>query len=174
MAFAVSTTRAWPLSSVDHGPAPLNGPANACYQARAVMTCALCGDATLGQGTFGTWHVLPSTSMVDSVTGLRYAECSRAPHCVTDGRGFPMQTTSCTWPQVVPVGEDPAAHGHWCAFTDLYHAMPMGHHAMPCQLHVDHARCLLSTLRPQASACGLLGHHYVLHVHGMAWHGRCL
>ena len=25
---------------------------------------------------------------------------------------------------VVPIGEDPAAHGHWCAFTDLYHAMP--------------------------------------------------
>ena len=35
-----------------------------------------------------------------------------------------MQTTSCTWPYVVPVGEDPAAHGHWCAFTDLCHAMP--------------------------------------------------
>ena len=32
-----------------------------------------------------------------------------------------MQTTSCTWPYVVPIGEDPAAHGHWCAFTDLYH-----------------------------------------------------
>ena len=31
---------------------------------------------------------------------------------------------SCTWPSVVPIGEDPAAHGHWCAFTDLYHAMP--------------------------------------------------
>ena len=23
--------------------------------------------------------------------------------------------------QVVPIGEDPAAHGHWCTFTDLYH-----------------------------------------------------
>ena len=22
------------------------------------------------------------------------------------------------------VGEDPAAHGHWCAFTDLYHTIP--------------------------------------------------
>ena len=21
-------------------------------------------------------------------------------------------------------GEDPAAHGHWCAFTDLYHTIP--------------------------------------------------
>ena len=41
-----------------------------------------------------------------------------------------MQTTSCTWPYVVPVGEDPAAHGHWCAFTDLYHAMPC--HTTPC------------------------------------------
>ena len=31
------------------------------------------GDATLVQGSFGTWYI-PSTSMVDSVTGLRYAE----------------------------------------------------------------------------------------------------
>ena len=41
--------------------------------------CTYMGDVTLGQGTFGTWYILPSTSMVDSVTGLRYAECSRAP-----------------------------------------------------------------------------------------------
>jgi hypothetical protein len=34
----------------------------------------LFGDDTLGQGTFGTWHMLLSTSMVDSVTCLRYAE----------------------------------------------------------------------------------------------------
>ena len=26
--------------------------------------------------------------------------------------------------EVVPIGEDPAAHGHWCTFTDLYHATP--------------------------------------------------
>ena len=37
---------------------------------------------------------------------------------------YPKQTTSCTWPYVVPIGEDPAAHGHWCAFTDLYHTIP--------------------------------------------------
>ena len=46
------------------------------------------------------------------------------PHYVTNGHDSPMQTTGCTWPQVVPIGEDPAAHGHWCAFTDLCHAMP--------------------------------------------------
>ena len=46
------------------------------------------------------------------------------PDYVTNGYGFPMQTTSCTWPYVVPIGEDPAAHGHWCAVTDLYHAIP--------------------------------------------------
>ena len=40
-----------------------------------------------------------------------------------NGYGCPMQTTSCTWPYVVPIGEDAAAHGHWCAFTDLYHTM---------------------------------------------------
>ena len=32
--------------------------------------------------------------------------------------------TELNWPYVVPIGEDPAAHGHWCAFTDLYHAIP--------------------------------------------------
>ena len=26
-------------------------------------------------------------------------------------------------------GEDPAAHGHWCAFTDLYHTIP--YHTIP-------------------------------------------
>ena len=39
-----------------------------------------------------------------------------------------MQTISCTWPSVVPIGEDPAAHGHWCAFTDLYHTIPYTTH----------------------------------------------
>ena len=36
---------------------------------------------------------------------------------------FSSSTTTCTWPWVVPIGEDPAARGHWCAFTDLYHTM---------------------------------------------------
>ena len=55
------------------------------------------GDDTLGQGTSGAWHVLPSISVVDSVTCLRYAECSRAPDYIINGHGFPMQTISCTW-----------------------------------------------------------------------------
>ena len=46
------------------------------------------------------------------------------PDYITNGYGYPKQTTSCTWPYVVPIGEDPAAHGHWCAFTDLYHTIP--------------------------------------------------
>ena len=65
-------------------------------------------------------------SMVDSVTGLRYTECSRATDYITYGYGSPMQTSSCTWPLVVPIGEDPAAHVHWCTFTDLYHTIPYG------------------------------------------------
>ena len=64
-----------------------------------------------------------------------------------------MQTTSCTWPYVVPIGEDPAAHGHWCAFTDLYHAMPchagakLGICGMPAmaQMSVGAALCCTST-----------------------------
>ena len=33
-------------------------------------------------------------------------------------------TTCSVHNYVVPIGEDPAAHGHWCAFTDLYHTIP--------------------------------------------------
>ena len=86
------------------------------------------GDATLVQCSSGTWYMLPSARMVDSVAGLRYAERSRAPDDVTHGHGSPMQT-GFAWPWVVPVGEDPAAHGDWCAFTDLYHTMPCHTHA---------------------------------------------
>ena len=64
-------------------------------------------NATLVQGAFGTWHMLSSTSMIDSVTGLRYAERSRAPDYITNGHGYPMLTISCTWRQVVPIGEGP-------------------------------------------------------------------
>ena len=76
---------AWPPLSVGHGPEHLNSPANTYYQSPpSDNNRTLFGDATLGQGTFGTWSILPSTSMVDSVTGLRYAECSRAPDYVTN------------------------------------------------------------------------------------------
>ena len=51
------------------------------------------------------------------------------PDYITNGYGYPKQATSCTWPYVVPIGEDPAAHGHWCAFTDLYHTIP--YHTIP-------------------------------------------
>ena len=49
------------------------------------LVCTFLGNDTLGQGTFGTWHMLPSISMVDSVTCLRYAECCRTPdYVITD------------------------------------------------------------------------------------------
>ena len=76
--------------------------------------------------------------MVDSVSCLRYAECSRAPHYISNGHGYPKQTISCTWPYVVPIGEDPAAHGHWCAFTDLYHTIP--YHTYPTTKLHQHKR----------------------------------
>ena len=38
VAFAVSTAHAWPLSSVDHGPAHVNSLANTYYQTRPVIT----------------------------------------------------------------------------------------------------------------------------------------
>ena len=62
----------------------------------------LFGDATLGQGFFRirTWYVLPSTSMVDSVTGLRYAECSRAPDYINIGFLERWGTYAC--PQCLP------------------------------------------------------------------------
>ena len=119
-------------------------------------------------------YMLPSTSMVDSVSCLRYAECSRAPDYITNGHGYPMQTASCTWPCVVPVGEDPAAHGHWCAFPDLYCAMP--HHAgsfgtwdvLPSISMVDSVSCLryaefpvppITSLTAMVSRCRLLAAH---------------
>ena len=57
---------------------------------------------------------------------------SRAPDYITNRYGFPMQTTSCTWPYVVPIGEDPAAH----TFTDLYHTI----RSIPCHLALDAVR----------------------------------
>ena len=54
--------------------------------------CTLHGRRDTGAGTFGTWHVPPSISMGDSVSCLRYAECSRAPDYITYGHGYPMQT----------------------------------------------------------------------------------
>ena len=88
--------------------------------------------------------LLPSISMVDSVTCLRYAECSSAPDHIINGY-------------------IPAAHGHWCAFTDLYHAIPyhmvarcrqltpwygMVCHGMPC------ARSCLSVRTQPLTATG--------------------
>ena len=64
-------------------------------------------------------------SLVDSVSCLRYAEFPVPPIILlTDMVARCRLRTSCTWPYVVPIGEDPAAHGHWCAFTDLYHTIP--------------------------------------------------
>ena len=59
---------------------------------------------------------------------LKHGRAAMADY-VTNGYGYPKQTTSCPWPYVVPIGEDPAAHGHWCAFTDLYHTIP--YHTIP-------------------------------------------
>ena len=43
---------------------------------------------------------------------------------------YPSQTSTIPYQTIcMPYGEDPAAHGHWCAFTDLYHTIP--YHAMP-------------------------------------------
>ena len=69
-----------------------------------------------------------------------------------------MQTTSCTWPWVVPVGEDPAAHGHWCAFTDLYHTMP--YHT--CQAGVNSCQVgLFAAPLPRARAAEGGPHTYL-------------
>ena len=46
-------------------PEHLNSPANTYYQTRPVMTMTSSGDDTLGQGSFGTQDMLPSTSMAD-------------------------------------------------------------------------------------------------------------
>ena len=82
-------------------------------------------------------HILPSISMVDSVACLRYAECSRAPgHVIRDMVARCRLLAACvvwyahgarSWLPIFLfyfyIGEDPAAHGHWCTFTDLYHTI---------------------------------------------------
>ena len=99
------------------------------------------GGATLGQGTSGTWHVLPSISMVDPVTCLRYAKRSRIPlrslfrvtrckllvahgarSCLSMRTQPPTPTGAPSQTSVMPchVSEDPTAHSHWCTFADLY------------------------------------------------------
>ena len=127
---------------------------------RVRLSSTLFGDDTLGQGTSGTWHILPSISMFDSVTCLRYAECSRAPDYIINGYGYPMQTISGTWRYIVPIGEDPAAHGHWCTFIDLYHTIPYPH-----------------TIPYHTIWYGMVWYGMVWYGmvwYGMVWHGRCL
>ena len=43
-----------------------------------------------GVGFSSVHRILPSISMVDSVSCLRYAQCSRAPDYITNGYGSPM------------------------------------------------------------------------------------
>ena len=84
--------------------------------------------------------------------------CEGAPVAVsgwvlTDRHDLPMQTTSCTWPYVVPIGEDPAAHGHWCAFTDLYHTIP---YLAPCAANSLH-RVMLAVTTSVSNVIGGTG-----------------
>ena len=72
---------------------------------------------------------------------LRCCSCVPTPTCVHDVDNEPRkerpQTVSCarvTWRWVVLVGEDQAAHGHWCTFTDLCHAMPHQLLSLPLSL----------------------------------------
>ena len=118
------------MATLVGGPWPehLNSPANTYYQSPpSDNNDTFSGDDTLGQGSFGTQDVLPSTrrwTQAEQFRANAMPSVPVPPDYITNGHGFPMQTTSCTWPYVVPVGEDPAAHGHWCTFTDLYHTIP--------------------------------------------------
>ena len=117
------------MATVIGGPWPehLNSPANTYYQTRPVITMTSSDDDTLGHGSFGTWDILPSTrrwTQTERFHANAMPSVPVLPDYITNGYGYPKQTTSCTWPYVVPIGEDPAAHGHWCAFTDLYHTIP--------------------------------------------------
>ena len=83
--------------------------------------------------------------MVDVCDGYLAAEVSRIamPCCQTSvqqstlGTGCPMQTISCTWRPVVPIREDPAAHGHWCTLQTSTIAYPLngvsGHTPCTCR-----------------------------------------
>ena len=85
----------------------------------------LFGDDTLGQGSFGTWYALPSTSMVDSVTGLRYAECSRAPDYINIGFLGRCGTYAC--PQCLPSDTVPIR-----SWTRTLRPPGIRHRHLPC------------------------------------------
>ena len=105
----------------------------------SVMTFApFMGDVTLGQGSFGTcWYMLPSASMVDSVTGLRYAECSRAPDYVANV-GFLGRWGTHACPQRLPGDIVPVR-----SWTRMLRPPGIRHRHLPC--HAMHAFCSMST-----------------------------
>ena len=93
----------------------------------------------MGQGSFGTWHILPSISMVDSVACLRYAECSRAPDYITN-IGFLGRWGTYACPQCLPSDmvrytlslseAGPGRFGRQVSVTDICHTIPC--HTIPC------------------------------------------
>ena len=116
-------------------PEHLNSPANTYYQTRPVitMTSSL---VTTHWGRFRLVHRIYYPVLAWPINLQAYAMPSVPPIILlTDmvpRNGCRLLAahglTSC------PIGEDPAAHGHWCAFTDLYHTIP--YHTCLILLHV--------------------------------------
>ena len=121
------------MATITSGPWPrahLHSPAKTCYQARSVITFApFMGDMTLGQGTFGTWSIQPSISMVDSVTRLRYAECSRAPDYINIGFLGRWGTYAC--PQCLPSDVVPIRSWTWTLRPSGIRHRHLPYHTIP-------------------------------------------
>ena len=131
----------------------------------------------LGQGSFGAWYILPSTSMVDSVTGLRYAECSRAPHYINIGFLGRWGTYAC--PQCLPSDTVPIRswtrtlrppgirHRHLPYHTIPYHTMKClaksGQHLYETPLDVGFLYCSLFSIIRSIPKTSLLTFHFFYH-----------
>ena len=112
------------------------------------MTCALCGDETLGQGSFGTWDMPPSASMVDSVSCLCYAECSRVPDHVTD-TGFLGRWGTHACPQCLPSDIVPIR-----SWTRTLRRPGIRHRHLPCHAMPCHrSACSPPPCRRWCSSC---------------------
>ena len=93
---------------------------------------------------------------------VRSVQCHAMPchlPCHAICHAMPCALTSC-----LSVGGDPAAHGHWCAFTDLCHAMPC--HTVERRWHAhagDWPACWLEHELRRAHACHAADKPFLTH-----------
>ena len=83
--------------------------------------CSRAPDYITNIGFLGRWgtYACPQCLPSDIVPIRSWTRTLRPPGI--RHRHLPYHAIPCTYHAI---REDPAAHGHWCAFTDLYHTIP--------------------------------------------------